>query len=176
MNTNELIRKLSGLQLGTTLENEIADAVEIARAAIERLAKVQTNKDFHLWREKVLADLSLKATGLQQTYLALAVSVAYEQFKARGQNWFTRLLRRVWGGIVRAGLGSFLERHGAALLQDAQMTLSRLLQAQTNADIKAARDEAFAVLRAKYADARDNWIALILDGALSVLLSKGVRL
>lgn len=176
MTIQELIQKLYGYQLGRTLEGQITDAATLAQSIIERLAKVKTNSDFHQWREQVLAELRGKVANLSDVYLALAVSVAYEQYKARGQNWFVKFWQKVWGAITRVGLDAFVANYGASLLADAKVVVSEALLAQNNANIRTVRDKAFAALRAQYATAKDNWIAMLIDVAISIVVNKGVLL
>lgn len=175
MNTQELIRETTGAELGPTLEMQITEAVAFARAIIERLAKIKTNAEFHQWREQVLFELRAKFTQLGSAYLAIAVAVAYEQYKARGENWFKRMWVKIWGGITRVGLQGFVETYGKPLLSDAMAFLEDALRSQTNADVKAARDAVFLKLRSRYTTAKDNWIALLLDGAMAVLASRVLK-
>lgn len=175
MNTQTLVRKATGAELGPTLERQIAEAVELARAIIERLGHVKTNQDFHHWREQVLQELRGKATTLSNTYLAVAVAVAFEQYKAKGENWFKRLWGKIWGLVARVGLQGFVETYGKPLLDDALMILAQALSAQSNADLKTVRDAAFQQLREHYTSAKDNWIALLVDGGLAVLTKRGIR-
>jgi len=175
LNTQELIRKATGAELGPTIEAQIAEAVAFARAIIERLAKVKTNQEFHLWRESVLSELRARFNTLSSAYLAIAVAVAYEQYKAKGENWFMRLWGKIWGAIARVGLQGFVETYGKPLLGDALTFLEEALRSQNNADVKAARDAVFAKLRVRYGSAKDNWIAIILDGAFGILTSRGLK-
>jgi hypothetical protein len=175
VNTQELIQKTTGAELGPILEAEIAEAVAFARAIIERLAKVKTNAEFHQWREQVLIELRSKFNQLGSAYLAIAVAVAYEQYKAKGENWFKRMWGKIWGAVTRVGLQGFVETYGKPLLGDALTFLEEALRSQNNTDIKAARDAVFMKLRMRYASAKDNWIALLLDGAMAVLFSRGLK-
>jgi hypothetical protein len=176
MNTNQLIQKISGGQIGPTAEKWIAEHLELARAILADLAKVNSNTAFHLWREQAIARLRERTSQLNDTWIALAISVAYEQYKARAEFFLWRWLRALWGGITRAGLDGFLKNHGASLLRDALEILTSLLGARTNETVRQIRDLAWQKLHDQYNFAKDNWIALILDAAFAVLRSRGLSI